>query len=209
MAKRRDDLLIGPREKTIEAIKKGDKETALKCFNDTVQIYKGIHDKYGDWINVLFTFISKRMGEKAVKDADDAIMADIYEATWLKLASASHQDLIDMSLRIHRSHFSEFYVEEDDEKTTVVITACGAGGRMMKEGKFDNTDRNPMMGGTTKKGYDWSGGKVGFPYYCTHIFFFNKLSEKYGVPLRVEYGRQYDNDGNPVNEPCKYIIYKK
>jgi len=208
MVKRRDDLLIGSKGKAIEAIKKGDKEAALKYVEEIPLIYRGVHDRYGDWINVLFTFISDKLGEEVVKDANEAIMANIYELTWSKLGSASYDDLLNLSLAIHRSHFSEFHVEEDDEKTTVVITSCGAGGRMMREGKYDNTDRHPMMGGTTKKGYDWSFGRIGYPYYCTHIYFMNKLSEKYGVGLRIEYGRQYDDDGNLVDEPCKYIVYK-
>ena len=137
MTKRRDDLLIGPQEKLIEAIKKGDKETALKYLDDTLSIYKRVGVSDAEWISILFTLIGKRLGEEAVKDANEQIMADIYEPIWAKLSNASYQDLLDLSLRIHRSHFSEFHVEEDDEKITVVITSCGAGGRMMKEGKIN------------------------------------------------------------------------
>ena len=78
MVKRRDDLLSGPYEKTKEAIEKGDKEAALKNLEETRLLYKGIHDRYGDWISILFTFISKRLGEDAVKDANEFIMDNIY-----------------------------------------------------------------------------------------------------------------------------------
>ena len=76
----------------------------------------------------------------------------------------------------------------------------------MKEGKYDNTHRHPMMGGTTKKPHEWSFGRVQYPYYCTHVFFMNKLSEKYDVPLRTEYGRQYDDDGNPVSAQDDAVV---
>lgn len=208
MVRRRDDLLIGPYEKTKEAIEKGNSEEALKHLEETRLLYRGIHDRYGDWINILFTFISKKLGEDMVKDANEAIMDEIYDAVWAKLSKASYEDILNLALTIHRSHFSDYHVEEDDEKAAVVITGCGCGGRMMKEGKYDNTNRHSMMGGTTKRQYEWSFGRAQYPYYCTHVYFLNKLSEKYAVPLRIEYGRQYDDDGNPIEEYCKYIVYK-
>jgi hypothetical protein len=26
--------------------------------------------------------------------------------------------------------------------------------------------------------------------------------------VKIEYGRQYDDQGNKINEPCQYIVYK-
>jgi len=82
---------------------------------------------------------------------------------------------------------------------------------MMKEGKFDNTNRHPMTGGTTKRAYSWSCNKVGMPYYCVHApLMFDILPKEWAWDMiDYQYGRQFDDDGNPVKEKCKLTLYKK
>jgi len=59
-----------------------------------------------------------------------------------------------------------------------------------------------------KKAYPWSFNRVGFPYYCAHAYFLNELFKELGLKIKIEYGRQYDDKGNKIDEPCKYIVYK-
>ncbi len=60
----------------------------------------------------------------------------------------------------------------------------------------------------TKKAYPWSFNRIGFPYYCAHATFFNELWKDLGITAQLQWGRQYDDQGNKIDEPCKYIIYK-
>jgi len=101
-----------------------------------------------------------------------------------------------------RAHYSEFHVEEDDEKFVVAIMGCGAGGRLIREGIAK------QQNAITKKAYPWSFNRVGFPYYCVHAYFLNELFKELGIKIKIEYGRQYDDKGKKIDEPCKYIVYK-
>ena len=68
--KRRYDLLIGPREKAIEAVKAGNKAEAIKYIEGLSLIFKPVHDRYIDWIEYLLEFVADRVGEEAVGEAD-------------------------------------------------------------------------------------------------------------------------------------------
>lgn len=37
----------------------------------------------------------------------------------------------------------------------------------------------------------------------------NEIFQKVGIPVETHYGFQYDNEGNPIDDPCTYTIYKK
>lgn len=46
--KRRDDLLQGPKDKAIEAIKKGNKEEAIRCAQELYEDFYPLHGRYGE-----------------------------------------------------------------------------------------------------------------------------------------------------------------
>lgn len=207
--KRRNDLLKGPKEKAIEAVKKGEREEAIRWINELYEDFHPLHDRYSEWCASLLTFIGKNLGEETVLKATQQLMSEIYTERFNQLKSLDHESLVKAFVRMHRSHYSQFHVEEYEEKTIITINGCGCGGRMMKEGKYDNTDRHPVMWGTTKKGYPWSFNKQGMPYYCIHSYVMNDIFRKVGIPIETKYGFQYDREGNPVDDPCTYTIYKK
>jgi len=208
--KRRDDLLKGPMEKAIEAVEKGEKkEEAIRQIKELYDDFHPLHDRYSEWCTSLLTFIGEHLGEEAVLKATERLMDEIYTERFRQLKNLDYRSLVEAFVRMHRSHYSQFHVEEDEEKTIITITGCGCGGRMMKEGKYDNTNRHPVMWGTTKKAYPWSYHKKGMPYYCIHSYVMNDIFQKVGVPVETKYGFQYDHGGNPIDDPCTYTIYKK
>jgi len=162
-------------------------------------------------VSSLLTFMAKKDGEEAVEEAWRYASNDCWKPVVMMLKDMEYDKVIDIYPSVHRALGSEFYVEQDEEKTVITVTSCGSGGKMMKEGKYDNTDRHPMNGGTTKKAYPWSCNQAGMPYYCIHApLMFSKLPKEWGWnQIDFEYGRQFDDDGNPVDEPCKVTIYKK
>jgi hypothetical protein len=65
-----------------------------------------------------------------------------------------------------------------------------------------------QQNGVTKTAYPWSSGEAGFPYYCAHYYFYNELFRELGIRAEVQWERQYDDQGKPTGESCKYIAYK-
>ena len=89
------------------------------------------------------------------------------------------------------------------------MTGCGSGGKLMKDGKYENSDRNKMNGGMCRNAA--TCGKEGMPFYCVHApVMFDILPKEWGWGDKISntYGRQYDDDGNPIDEPCSVTIYK-
>lgn len=206
---KREDLLKGPKEKAIEAIQAGKTEEAIKFVEELAEDSHLLHDRMSEWSNALMTYIGNKLGEEAVLDATRTLMNEIYSDRFDQLSKIPHEEIVRWNVRSARTHFSKFYVEEDDEKTSVVITNCGAGGRLMKEGKYDTSHRHPVHWGTTKKAYPWSYYKVGMPWYCVHMYVWEEICQKAGLKMKNQFGFQYDKDGNPIDDPCRYIIYKK
>ena len=201
MAHRRDDLLIGTKEKAIEAVKAGKKEEAIKYIELLSKEYQPLHDRYGDWIQILLTFIAERLGEEAIEEAFRTITLEIYKDRWVSLwKNMSSEEIIEMLCQVQRSHYNDFYVEEDDEKFVIVTPYCGSGGRIQKSGR----------GGSTKKAYPWSFDEKGVIYYCCHESVFNTVFEEIGLDsVKYEYSPQFDKEGKPTGGACRWLVYKK
>lgn len=208
---RKNELTKTICEKAVEAIRLGRREEAIQYVRESDGLFKTIHDRYCEYCSSLETFIAKKYGEEALRDALIHLINDVHKRTFIEpIRNAPHERIVEMFAAAHRAHHSDFFVEEFEDRTVFTITCCGSGGRMRQEGKYDNTKRHPMMGGTTKKAYPWAFDKKGVSYYCAHCAVLDESMKKWNLSFRMEtlYGRQFDDDGNAVDEPCRYIIYK-
>lgn len=202
MSKRRDDFLVGPREKAIEAIKSGNSEEAIKNLNIVSEQFHRLHDSYGNDINRGFGKLAEAYGEEWLKSyVGDQVTRD-FTVRFTPWKDFTTQQKVEGVCTIHRAHYSEFHVEEDAEKFSIVITGCNAGGRLVKDGLAKK--ENAIL----KKAYPWAFNQVGLPYYCIHAHFTSKVFKDLGLKMEIKWGRQYDDQGNKVNEPCRYVIYK-
>jgi hypothetical protein len=202
MIRRRDDLNISPRDKAARAIKEGNAKEALKYLDEVNEQFHHLNDLYSNDVSRAFAKLAEARGEEWLKDF---IREDTLKA--FPLAYASWKDLtpeqkVEGICAIHRAHYSEFHVEEDDEKFTVAITGCNAGGRLLRDGIAKRE------GAVTKKAYPWSFNVAGFPYYCIHATFINEVFRNLNLKMEIKWGRQYDDQGQKINEPCRYIVYK-
>lgn len=152
----RDDLKIGPKEKAIEAIEAGKKKEAIRYIDELVEEFRPLHDRYEDWILSLLGFIKDKMGGGAIEEALLRTFTDVYKERAFPLEKMGNPELIKRYCQSLRSHYAEFYLEEDDEKTVIVIPYCGSGGRMEKEGK--------AKGRRTQQAYPWSFNQKGVCY---------------------------------------------
>ena len=199
---RRDDFLVGPKEKAVEAIKEGKTKQALSYLNDVYKQFHALHDAYSNHISLLERTLAKTQGDEWYEAFERKTIVESFRPKYERYKNMSAEQQVEAICNSMRAHYSEFHVEEDVSKLVVVITGCGAGGRLIRDGTAKRQDA------ITEKAYPWSFNRVGFPYYCAHAYFLNELFKELGLKIKIEYGRQYDDEGNKIDEPCKYIVYK-
>lgn len=198
---RRDDFLIGPKELAIQAVEAGRTEEAIKYIKELHEDFKPLQDRFGEWIQLLLTFISEKLGEETVEEALRRTFLEVYRPRYEAKRGMSPEDLVRAQCKTYRLHYNDFYVEEDDEKFVLVIPYCGSGGRMHKPGKAD---------GNTKKAYPWSFNQKGVSYYCSHCKTFELTAKEFGLDfIHCDHPPLFDEDGKPTGNPCRQIIYKK
>lgn len=192
-------------EKIINHIESGEKKEAKKNVTQLWEEKQFTHDGMVESIATLQTFIAEKLGEEAIKEVHrkDA------ESFWKPMFMEKKDDpasLAELFNFVNRAHGSDYEIEEDEEKYVFKIKQCGSGGEILKKVKEGKDDRF----GATKKPYSWSFNKKGIPYYCCHCsIWFNNLPKELDVPvIEHQFGEQFDEQGNPIDEPCKTIIYK-
>jgi len=199
--RRRDNFTIGPKEKLIGAIKSGKTEEALRYADELYEMFRGMHDGFVNTISLIHGKLAEVNGEEWLeKFTRDRLSR--WRSIFGAMKTMSPEERVKMICDIHRPMYSEFHVEEDDEKFFVVITGCNNGGRLIRDGIGKQQDA------VTKKAYLWCFNKVGVPYYCIHAAIFDEIFKELGLKIEVQWGKQYDDEGKQVDEPCKYVIYK-
>jgi hypothetical protein len=202
MVRRRDDLNISPKDKAIKAIKAGKTEEALKNLEEVNEQFHHLNDLYSNDVSRAFGLLARAYGEEWLKDfiRDDTLKG--FTMAYASWKNQTPEQKVEGICAVHRAHYSEFHVEEDDEKFTVAITGCNAGGRLLRDGIAKKE------GAVTKKAYPWAFNTAGFPYYCIHATFINEVFRNLNLKMKIQWGRQYDEQGNKINDPCRYLIYK-
>ena len=200
---RGNDLLTGPKERAIAAVREGDKETALASIGELYDDFRPLHNRYVEWINFLLSYISKKNGEEAVSEALEQLVDTIYRPLFENMVGMSHEEILKAVISLHRQHYSVWHVDEEDTKTVIILDECNVGGRLMKTGM----DRK--LGSLTTRAHSWSFNKEGVPYYCVHAAYFNKLFKELGIPVEVNWARQYDENGEPTGKTCNYTVSRK
>jgi hypothetical protein len=199
--RRRDNFTIGPKEKLIEAIRSGKTEEALKHVDELYEMFRGMHDGFVNTISLMHGKLAEVNGEEWLeKFTRDRLSR--WRSIFQTMKNMSPEERVKVTCDIHRPMYSDFHVEEDDEKLAVVITGCNNGGRLIRDGIAK------QQNALTKKAYPWCFNKEGVPYYCIHAAIFDEIFKELGLKIEVQWGKQYDDEGKQVDEPCKYVIYK-
>lgn len=198
---KREEFTVGPKEKLMETIKSGKTEEALQYANDLYEMFRSMHDGFVNTISLLHGKLAEAKGEEWLENFTRERLSR-WRAIFENWKNLSIEERVKAICDIHKPMYSEFHVEEDQEKFVVVITACNNGGRLIKDGIAKK--QNAL----TKKPYSWCFNRVGVPYYCIHAAIWDEMFKELGLNIEVQWGRQYDDQGKPIEEPCKYIIYK-
>ena len=199
--KRRDEFLRGPKERLIEAIKSGKTEEALLYTDDLYEMFRSMHDGFVNTISLMHARLAEAHGEEWLEGFTRARMAR-WRSIFETMRDMSPEDRVKMICDIHRPMYSEFHVEEDDEKFVIAITGCNNGGRLIRDGIAK------QQNALTKKAYPWCFNRAGVPHYCIHAAVFDEIFKDLGLKIEIQWGKQYDEQGKQIDEPCRYVIYK-
>jgi len=197
--KKRDDLLVGPKERAINAVKEGRIEEAIQCIEELNEQFRPLHDRYGEWIQCLLAFIADEMGESAVEKALQKTFEDVYKTRVLDSQNLTAEDVVKRYCQGARAHYSDITIEEDDEKFVLKHLHCNSGGRIQRE----------CIYGKTERAYDWSFNQMNVPYYCCHESVFNNIYKEIGLDrVTYEFEYQHDENGTPTGKCCIWKIKK-
>lgn len=147
------------------------------------------------WINETLAYIADKFGEEEVLNIWKEWLTKGFEQFGalgakgqLERLTASHNSLGSVIKNL----------EEKEDRYILTLDPCGSGGAMRRKGML-NSGR-----GVTKKGYSWSWGKAGVPYYCVHCAIGGEIvpQEKLG---KVWWIQDYSDD---PQGPCIYNFLK-
>ncbi|MFH1479972.1 MAG: hypothetical protein ABIG67_01775, partial [Pseudomonadota bacterium] len=68
--KRRDDFLIGPKDRAAEAIKAGKTEEALRYLDEVQEQFHRLHDGYADSLDFFLGAMAEMKDEESLVDVD-------------------------------------------------------------------------------------------------------------------------------------------
>lgn len=207
----RPDLSVTAAERCAAAIDGGDKAEALRLLAAVGDEWRPLHDLYVEMSGLFATFIRDRLGELAVEE----VWRFIGERLWKPLLMQIRETgdtvlLVQVYASFLRAHGHRFDVLEDDEKTTFVLHYCASGGMLMRDGKNEDSRRHPIDIAVIEKRADWTFDRP-LSAYCVHTpLWMDILPREWGWDVfESRFGRQFDADGRPVDEPCVTMIYKK
>jgi hypothetical protein len=209
--KTRSDLTKSLLERVLEAAESGDKAAVRTAAEKMWSEANEVRQITAEIASCLITYIAKELGEDRVRDAWVYVGDQVWKPRIAGVAALDYEGVIDAYASVMRGLGSDFTVQQGEDETVIEIGCCGSAGRMRKEGNFDNTARGCMNCGTTKEAHPWSFDKKGMSYYCVHApVWFNELPKVWGVAENLityeTWGRQFDDDGNPIDEPCRVIV---
>ena len=156
-----EELGISTYDRLRDAVKAGDKETALELVDYVQHEVKGIHDVYCDWSYAFLTWISENCGEEMLPDVlrytnEKISLAFFDQLKGLKTVKQRVQWYTEQ-MRAHRSGPGEtgtIKVWEEEDRYVIECDPCGSGGRMRRMGELDRTPPRtgvPFNFGKTKK----------------------------------------------------------
>ena len=208
-----EELGISTYDRLRDAVKAGDKETALQLIDYVQHEWKGLHDVYVDWCYAFLTWIADNCGEEKLPEVFRYCQGKVSIAFYdqmkgLKTLKQKVEWQAEQ-MRAHRSGPGEtgtIKIWEEEDRYVISCDPCGAGGRVRRTGELDKTPPRtgpPFNLGVTKKEYPWSWNMKGIPYYCLHCCIWHEIvpMEKGGAP----YITGYSTD---PNGPCEFYFYK-
>lgn len=176
-----------------EAVKNRNTDKALEYLDYGCFEAKQMHDILAAFPDSALTYIANRLGEDELLNV---FIERYYDRAKTFIETiADPLEALQRLVEQQRAHFSDFSVVEESDRYVVITDPCGSGGRLRRIKKV----------GVTQKGYPWSWGKKGIPYYCCHCCTYFEIFpiQLRGYPIRVHEITEKHED------PCIHYYYKR
>lgn len=207
----REELSKTALAKCHEAIERGEMDEAKAQATAIWEEGRPLHDMYVDMSGLMATYVRDKLGDEAVEDMWRVIGEQVWKPLLMAMKETGSTDaLVDAYAMFLRAHGHDFTVYEDDEKTSFVMHFCASGGMLMRDGKNQDSERHAMNIGVTETIADWTFDRP-LSVYCVHTpLWMDILPREWGWDVfKSTFGRQFDDQGNPVDDPCVAMIYKQ
>jgi hypothetical protein len=174
------------------AIRAGKAGEALTFLDYACWETKTQHDSLCSFVDGVLTHLASLNEEEIYK-----VLRKRYEPVirrWLSDTPGVKESL-ERGTEYQRSHGGNFTLTEEPDRYVLRCDPCGSGGQL----------RRTKDVGKMKKGYSWTWGKSGIPYYCVHCCVMWEILpvELRGYPLRITL------IGEKPEDPCVHLYYKK
>lgn len=207
----RPELAASTLERCRAAIERGDRDEALRLTQAMHDEWRPLHDLYVEMSGLFCTYLRDRLGEAAVEDAWRFIGERLWKPILMQIReTGSTALLVEVYAQFLRAHGHRFSVVEDDEKTTFILHFCASGGMLMRDGKNEDSTRHALDIAVMKTPGPHTFGRP-LSAYCVHTpLWMDVMPREWGWDVfESSFGRQFDDDGRPVDEPCVTHIYKR
>ena len=203
---------IAPRDRCLEALKKGERDSAIQWLDRMRLEFKNPHEILVAWVQDLLSYCAATWGEDSVLETilhtHQSIWGDRY-ATWDQMSPWEKVALTVEGMR--GGHFSgarrrgDVIVREEEDRFVIAFDPCGSGG-VLRRGDPE-TGRGPYPiteHGTNQTPHLWTWQKTGVHWYCSHCAIAMEWlpGRKRGHPLRP-LDHTLDH-----NAPCVWYVYK-
>ena len=190
------------------AIRTSETERATAALERLWLEFKIPHDVLVAWINELFDYLAQQTERhvlKSILETHQSIWGDRYTA-WDQMTPWEKVALTVEGMRGHMSGASrkgDVLVREEDDRFVIAFDPCGSGG-VLRRGDPENGRGPHPTSGMNKEPHDWTWGKVGVHWYCSHC----------AIAMEWLPGRVRGHPFRPLdhtldhNAPCVWYIYK-
>ncbi|WP_436701739.1 hypothetical protein [Nocardioides sp. BYT-33-1] len=195
---------------------------AAAAVEDARACWQGIHDDAVDLVSGMVDLAVRLVGEDALGELWDHLMADWYDAHERRYALAS-QPWAESARQLAVAVFDGFHahltgpdrsgaveVIEEPDRIGFRFAPCGSGGRSLAAGITGGSPRAaaPYGFAVTTRPHDWAWNKVGVCSYCVHCCQLNEVMpiDRLGYPTRVIDAPTWP--ATEENPTCTWWIYR-
>jgi hypothetical protein len=186
-----EELAISTWTLVRNAIRAGKTDEALTFLDYGYSEAKMMHDSMCSFADDILTYLATFGEEEIYK-----LLRKRYEPVirrWLADTPGVKESL-ERAVEFQRGHGGVTTIKEEPNRYLVTCDPCGSGGQL----------RRTKDAVKTKRGYPWTWGKSGIPYYCIHCCVMWEILpiELRGYPIRVTL------IGDKPSDPCVQLYYK-
>jgi len=115
---------------------------ALRFVDDLYEMFRGMHDGFINAMSLMHAKLAEANGEEWLEGFTRDRIYPLWRPIFLTMKNMSPEQQVNAICGTHRPMYSEFHVEEDDEKFVVAVIGCrilscnGGNNSMTKENKL-------------------------------------------------------------------------